>query len=173
MCMIISWVTLFLCLITLILTYVRYEMHVTLWMEHFHSLQPVGSQNFWVGFKNVPLTFWSVQGICVISSVIGKPIAFAKSPWLKTQWMEYVLEGQVLVEIGPYCSKPSVIMVHLPGQYNKYMSIVLVTYLSQDKLCCMCLSCGHKSALRLMLNKMTIMWAAYSHLVMNISRLVR
>ena len=102
-------------------------------------------RKFGLSFLTFHFCYWSVKGICWISSAIGKPLAFSNSTWTYSSLNDPRdhSHAYVLVEIGSQCSKPSVIMLYMPGQSEKFMAKVLVTYLSHGDSCLTCLASSH------------------------------
>lgn len=52
-----------------------------------------------------------MKGICVISSVVGKPLAFEDKTWFKAKGQAPMRDAHVLIEIAAFATGPAVIMV--------------------------------------------------------------
>lgn len=53
-----------------------HDLFLSSWTEYGFSLQQAGQVEVWVCFEYIPFTYWSVDGLCLIGSAIGKPMAF-------------------------------------------------------------------------------------------------
>ncbi|KAK1372285.1 hypothetical protein POM88_028478 [Heracleum sosnowskyi] len=120
-----------------------HKLHVHRWWERYQTTYPLTNEKVWIELSNVPFSYWSIEGLCLITSAIGKPISFHKETLLNAIHKTPSDKALICVDILVGSARPGVIMTTLPGHSDKYIAMVNVAYLDNTHACLMCLSLDH------------------------------
>nr|XP_017251780.1 PREDICTED: uncharacterized protein LOC108222372 [Daucus carota subsp. sativus] len=119
------------------------KIYVHKWWERYQTNYPLAKEKVWIEISNIPFSYWSVEGLCLITSAIGKPICFDEQTFMNATKKSPSGKALIYVEVMMGAARPSVIMTSLPGLSDKNMAMVNVAYMQTSKNCLMCLSVDH------------------------------
>ncbi|XP_042511524.1 uncharacterized protein LOC122086634 [Macadamia integrifolia] len=118
----------------------RKPVFVRQWDAHisFSKNEPL-TIPLWVSFPNLPLHFWCVKGLSIVSSLIGKPLYSD----IRTKKMDRLSFAQVCIEIQAGTDLPSSVTV-MDGEGHSFVQEVMYEWV--PPVCSLCNCFGHKTS---------------------------
>lgn len=90
-----------------------------------------------VQLSNVPISYWSMKGICLLVSALGNPLGFDRRMLENLEANTPISDALVCIEMSVVSSRPSVIFASLDRTHSS-TTRVLVSYLTTFKACECC-----------------------------------
>lgn len=113
------------------------------WREGVNfSNASVASIPLWVKFSNIPLSYWTSNGLSYIASSIGRPIAIDDT----TAKLDPLPFARICVEVKADSNFPKSINVAIIGEDGLSYVPVAVDYQSKPPICSSCKIFGHSTS---------------------------